>query len=169
MTVSASRRAGYRPFGIRRPFLRAMSMCMALTATLGGVNASYAEALSPAMTPSKVYPGKPLKELPSYVGKNCVGWKQLNWPSTAGEKKFKIDGKVTRVYTGGVYNNSPMQDHTKLPNGKYHEYDVAAGPEYGPKGTGARGRHRLVRNDTQGTIYYTDDHYQNFTPVEGGC
>lgn len=134
---------------------------LAVTATLGGVSPAWS-APAGAQTARTIYPARPLNELPGYVGKNCKAWAKLHWPRKAGD--YRLHGISGRVHSGGVYENRPT-DPTLLPRGKYHEFDVADA-DYSLV---RRGRLRLVRNDTQGTIYYTDDHYDNFTPIRGGC
>ncbi len=137
----------------------AVSACVAATLlTTVPTSASAAVAAAPRV----IYPPRPLSDFPAYVGKTCVGWKHKHWPKRSGEYKL---GGVGRVYTGGVFENRPT-DPTRLPRGSYHEYDVA-GPGYAPT-RGHRGALRLVR-ERNGTIYYTSNHYQDFTPIQGGC
>jgi RHS repeat-associated protein len=58
---------------------------------------------------------------------------------------------------GREYDNSD----NKLPSGKYKEYDVD------PKIPGqARNDERIVLEQNTGKAYYTNDHYQTFTPLE---
>ncbi|NGZ04520.1 MAG: hypothetical protein CV090_15875, partial [Nitrospira sp. WS238] len=67
-------------------------------------------------------------------------------------------GSPPHGYKGGRdYDNSD----NKLSPGKYKEYDVD------PKIPGqARNDERIVREQNTGKAYYTDDHYQTFTPME---
>lgn len=145
----------------RRPATRLALTALAFAAMLGGVGPAWSApaGVSAART---IYPERPLNQFPDYVGRNCAAWARLRWPSKAGD--YRLHGISGRVRSGGRYQNRP-NDPTVLPRGKYHEYDVADA-DYS---LARRGRLRLVRNDTQRTVYYTDDHYDNFTPIRGGC
>ena len=65
-------------------------------------------------------------------------------------------------YKGGrIYNNQPINGGQKLPEGIiYKEYDIK--PYI--KGQN-RGTERIVIGD-DGSVWYTDDHYQTFTKID---
>ncbi|WP_165437878.1 ribonuclease domain-containing protein [Streptococcus ruminantium] len=71
-------------------------------------------------------------------------------------------GNPPEGYKGGkIYNNTPKGGEQKLPAGiNYKEYDVH------PKIKGVtRGTERVVIGD-DGSVWYTDDHYETFMRVE---
>ena len=71
-------------------------------------------------------------------------------------------GNPPEGYKGGkIYNNNPKNGGSKLPEGPtYKEYDVH------PKIKGvSRGSERLVIGD-DGSVWYTNDHYDTFIRIE---
>jgi ribonuclease T1 len=66
-------------------------------------------------------------------------------------------GEPLAGYVGGrAFHNRER----RLPAGRYREYDVQ------PRVPGqARGRERLVIDQTTGRAYYTGDHYRTFVPL----
>ena len=74
------------------------------------------------------------------------------------------NGTPPKGYKGGkVYQNDPIDGGQKLPEGiNYREYDV--NPYV--KGQG-RGTERIVIGN-DGSVWYTNDHYQTFRRMEWG-
>ena len=73
----------------------------------------------------------------------------------------KNNGKPPEGYVGGrTFKNK----EGKLPQGNYREYDVDARPS---KDSGkTRNKERIVIDQDNGTVWYTDDHYDTFKKQE---
>ena len=71
------------------------------------------------------------------------------------------NGKPPEGYVGGrTFKNK----EGKLPQGNYREYDVDARPS---KDSGkTRNKERIVIDQDNGTVWYTDDHYDTFKKQE---
>ncbi|MFD5084633.1 ribonuclease domain-containing protein [Kitasatospora sp. NPDC058201] len=107
-----------------------------------------------------VEPPLPVEEFPPQVDEACHIWRGLGWPTADRPRDYPAgDGLVIRG--SNVYGNRSGD----LPkDGRYREYDV------NPRTLGThRDAERLVRNPDTRTVWYTDDHYDNFREITSGC
>lgn len=102
-------------------------------------------------------PKKPLSELPENVQESYKKYEDVDWngnfegatPGTSSGKKFKNrDGLLPNVDNNGNVIT-------------YKEFDVNNLPE----GAVSRDGCRFVKG-SDGSVYYTDDHYKTFTKLE---
>ncbi len=116
-----------------------------------------ADAVTDAGKIAEDIPKKPLSELPENVQESYKKYEDVNWngnfdnatPGTSAGKKYKNrDG----LLPGFDENGNAIT---------YKEYDVNNLSE----GASSRDGHRFVRG-SDGSVYYTSDHYETFTKLE---
>ncbi|MFJ6744115.1 ribonuclease domain-containing protein [Streptomyces sp. NPDC091279] len=106
-------------------------------------------------------PAWPLEKFPAQVARACEIWDGLGWPGSRKAKDYRApDAQYIRG--GNPYGNRsgdlPHQD-------TYREYDV--NPR--PTASTHRDAERLVRDQADDRMWYSDDHYTNFREIAGGC
>ena len=112
----------------------------------------------PVRLPSRVVPTRPALVTPSHVQKAVTNLKMNNYRAPSNIKSKPYENNPDK-YNGGVKLPSVNQYGQSI---KYREFDVNASVP----GVN-RGKERLVVGNDK-SIYYTNDHYDTFTMVQGG-
>ncbi|MEV7778085.1 ribonuclease domain-containing protein [Kitasatospora sp. NPDC088351] len=139
-----------------------LSLALAALPAAAALPASAAPAVAPVLAPADaIYPPLSVEDLPAQVGRACAIWRDLDWPTTARPVDYRIPGPEY-IRGGNPYGNRSGD----LPaGGQYHEYDV--NPR--PTPTTHRDAERIIRDEDTRQVWYTDDHYDNFREIAGGC
>ena len=106
--------------------------------------------------PSGNVPKVPFEDLPENVKRAYIEYEKVGW-----QGNYK--GQTNRTHAGGKFKNIPPKLPERSPNGgriSYREYDV--NDKFPGK---PRDAERFVRG-SDGSVYYTDDHYATFTRIK---
>jgi filamentous hemagglutinin len=120
----------------------------------GGGSASGASSGNPS--PSDSIPKKNIEELPDNVRESYEKYEESGWKGTRKDQSPKTNA-------GGEFKNMPPKLPKYDSNGRkigYREYDVNSKRPNAP-----RDKERFVRG-SDGSTYYTNDHYETFTKIE---
>lgn len=120
----------------------------------GGGSAGGLGASNPK--PTDNIPKVPFDDLPDNVKKAYIEYEKVGW-------KGNYKGQTDRTHAGGNFKNIPPKLPESSPYGEsisYREYDVNDKIPGKP-----RDAERFVRG-SDGSIYYTDDHYATFTRIK---
>ncbi|GAA1936531.1 ribonuclease domain-containing protein [Kitasatospora viridis] len=136
-----------------RSAVTALMLALAMAAFPSSASAAGTRAVDP---PSQ------LTALPAQVARACGLWHdQLDWPATVRPVDYRLsDGRYLRG--GNEYDN---RDGDLPAATGYHEYDVNPRPAPNTR----RDAERLVREVATGQVWYSADHYADFTEILGGC
>ncbi|MBT2385663.1 guanine-specific ribonuclease N1 and T1 [Streptomyces sp. ISL-11] len=101
------------------------------------------------------------RSLPAQVKNACDIWRGLSWPTADRAEDYAVPDTRFVIRGSNVYVNR----NGDLPlEGYYREYDV------NPRSPGQRrDAERLVRDTDSHTVWYTNDHYNNFRRIASGC
>ncbi|WP_327345509.1 ribonuclease domain-containing protein [Streptomyces europaeiscabiei] len=140
-----------------------LALFLAVATVLGGVTLLTTESQQKASAAVDdgngfTFPGR-LEEMVAF-------WATKAWPTNKATSSEQDSNGVTAfIYRGGNYGDRDGQltafIQANFPNAQtptFNEYDI----DFRPTRRTARNADRIVRDSTNGFIFFTDDHYANF-------
>ncbi|WP_051744835.1 ribonuclease domain-containing protein [Streptomyces yerevanensis] len=155
----------HRPQPSRRFTAKFLVLFLAVATLLGGFTALGPQSQGTAT--AAVDDGKNFGGFPTKLDEMTAFWTAKGWPSDkkASRETNPSDGITGFIYRGGAYGDRDGQltayIRANYPNAvapSFTEYDI----DFRPTRNTRRNAERIVRDNANGFVFYTNDHYANF-------